>query len=452
MRILSVFGFIGFDTEIKMGLESAGKNVSVDILNEFDSDSFLENMKKYDLLILRESFCCRDYDIEALCNKIIGKKAVIVLDNTTDNLVNKVAALNKLGFKDILTENITVTKIINMIDAMNMKHNDVTLDADIKEDFKKPKAMLRKDSMKEKIDKSGVKTERIKNIDTEKKATETPAGNKLERKLKYFNPNESPKRKIEESKQSKSEITAEMNKTSKKNSKSITEISKDKQSVKIAGEQEKISQNYQTKEITEKPSKAEKGDDLKVKERLRLYMCAHDMQSQVALNMAFSLSKHDNDVIYVELDERNRSLIGDIKDSAGFKIIELYGQSIEASFEYFKNTNARTSLIINGKYEADKLYLSSLIDVYVEVTQNQYVIDRVKAGFDKYIKPNLLKSIVVAYFEDGLMSLKKINGSLRQKSLKIYNTRQDEYNSRAESKLYTEWHSENIKEMIESLS
>ena len=456
MRVLSAFGFIGFDTEIKMGLETSTKSFVVDILNEFDFISFIDNIKKYDLIILRESFCCTDYDIERICNEIAGKSAVIVLDKPTDNLTNKIAALNKMGFNDILTENITVTKIIDTINSMNLIRGKENEEGK-KENFKRPKATL-KTKKEPDLHNNEVSirtvTEITKNKDTEKKAVKNTVG-KLERKLKYFNPNDTPNSKTEVPTLNTRENVDDLKKKNKEISKSVSDIANNTQSIeKTIDEPVKSIQHG----LSRKPevssggtSNPEKNDNTKMKERVKLYMCAHDMQSQIALNMAVLTSKL-NEVIYIELDERNKALIEKIKGSVYFQIIELYGQAIEESFKYFKNMNARTSLIINGKFEADKLFLSSLIDVYVEVTQNQYVVDRVKAGFDKYIKPNLLKSIVVAYFEDGLMSMKRINGSLRQKSLKIYNTRQDEYNSRAESKMYIEWHSENIKEMIESIS
>lgn len=457
MRILSAFGFTGFDTEIKMGLEAIDSKYQIDILQDFDLENFLSCLKKYDLIILRESFCCNKKDIISLCDSLMSIKAVIVLDCSVEDSSVKVKALNRMGFTEIITENITVTKIIDMIRSININNREQDkqrVEINQSEGIEKPKAKLKtKKEPDSPLSSRPEVNDRIKSKPSEKEKKDTTriVTSKLERKLKYFNPDELPRNKEVEPK-NKSTVEKKKIEQSKQDNSHPTKPKEQKEEIKAPITKKNI--EISSPELDRAPilpMEIEKNEVFKPKERLKLYMCAHDMQSQVALNMASSISTK-SDVIYIELDERNKLLIDRVKESVKFKIIELYGQPIEASFEYFKSINSKTVLIVNGKFEEDKLYLCSLIDVFIEVTQNQYVIDKVKAGFDKYVKPNLLKFIVVAYFEDGLLALKKINSSLRQRSLKIYNTRQDEYNSRAESKLYIDWHAENIKEMIENIS
>lgn len=434
LNLLLAFGHPDVEKYIK---ESVEEKIKVDIFEEIP---LFENLNKkleneYDALLLRDSVFNKDikneddliHVLSSIRKKWQSIEIILILDSTYS--VNLINVLHKLSIVLIIQGTIKIPEIISMIEQIqpaiksstNISNKEPDLNSfelhiqkeDIessKENMLNEKAFFRPVGVKENKDNDVVETEEDEVFDLEEE---------------FFDDEVETQEHKEEIELKKEPLVVEK------------ELKKEPQK-----EPQEIKSTI-TKESTSNQNSKSKLNSI------LLYMNAHDMQSQVALNIAMKKAfDNQGKVIYIECDKRNQALVKNLKIE-GLELIYEEDKSLACLSSYFKKANSNTFLVFHLPYQREFLFLANFIDVMVEVTQNEYIVEQIQEDLKTILKPNMV-TIMIAYFEDGLISMKKINQKLNQHSIKLYNTRKSESDSRNDNKFYLNWRDEVLKEYFTS--
>lgn len=174
--------------------------------------------------------------------------------------------------------------------------------------------------------------------------------------------------------------------------------------------------------------------DISKNENIILYLNSTHMDSQMAIQMA-SFYANDRDVVYIDYIKSNHDFVSSVTKGRLTIITPAEQGSLISILGLIKTyrISDETLFIINVEYNEELLNFAVIGKVYVEITQNMFLIESLIG--DNFDDSLINLQYIVSYYDETMISQQDIEDIFRRKVLLIHNTRVMEFLSRKNKKL-----------------